>query len=133
MRRLIGLTLCCLLSSVSFSKTIDSVLKEEGFKLIMTENGKDIYYRPKEVQKDNGVVYYSTTTFFTGGENKYGLRSYYEAIGCKEKQIIHLGVHNVPYIGKSSYKDLTRHGIKNSDVKNINSELDQIMYKKLCK
>lgn len=119
------------ISNSTVAQTPENILKGEGFVLITKESGKDIYYRPKEVKRYDGIVYYSTTTFFTNGSNKYSLESKYVALACKEQKIIWLGIHKVPYIGKSSYKDLTKNGIKDKDIKPLTS-LDRKMYSKLC-
>lgn len=120
-----------LVSTLAVAKTPQEILKEEGFVLVSKESSKDVYYRPKEVKKHDGIVYYSTTKFFTNGSNKYSLESNYVALACKEQKIIWLGIHKVPYIGKSSYKDLTKNGIKGKDIKPLTS-LDRKMYSKLC-
>lgn len=130
MKRLVIL-LSILFTTTVHAQTVQQILKSEGFVLVTKENGKEIYYRPKEVKKHDGIVYYSTTTFFTNGSNKYSLESKYVALTCKEQKIIWLGIHKVPYIGKSSYKDLTKNGIKDKDIKLLTS-LDRKMYSKLC-
>lgn len=113
-------------------QTPQQIMSSEGFVLVTKDAGRDIYYRPKEVKSGDGFVYYSTTTFFKSGSNKYGLRSEYMSIACKEKKAIKLGLHVVPYIGKSSYTDYTKKGIKESDFKSLTA-LDKIMSNKLCK
>lgn len=118
-------------STIAVAKTPQEILREEGFVLVSKESGKEVYYRPKEVKRNDGIVYYSTTIFYTAGSSKYGLKSNYDAITCKEKKVVRLGIHNVPYIGKSSYKDLTKNGIKGKDIKPLTS-LDRKMYSKLC-
>ena len=120
-----------LVSTIVVAKTPQEILRDEGFVLVSKESGKEVYYRPKEVKKHDGIVYYSTTTFFTNVSNKYSLESKYVALACKEQKIIWLGIHKVPYIGKSSYKDLTKNGIKDKDIKPLTS-LDRKMYSKLC-
>ena len=120
-----------LVSTIAVAKTPQEILREEGFVLVSKESGKEVYYRPNEVKKHDGIVYYSTTIFFTNGSNKYSLESKYVALACKEQKIIWLGIHKVPYIGKSSYKDLTKNGIKDKDIKPLTS-LDRKMYSKLC-
>ena len=120
-----------LVSTIAVAKTPQEILRDEGFVLVSKESGKEVYYRPKEVKKHDGIVYYSTTTFFTNVSNKYSLESKYVALACKEQKIIWLGIHKVPYIGKSSYKDLTKNGIKDKDIKPLTS-LDRKMYSKLC-
>lgn len=120
-----------LLSGKAFSKTPQQILKEEGYSLLSKINGKEVYYRPKEVKRANGFVYYSTTTFYTSGVKKYSLESNYKAIACKEKKVVHLGIHKVPYVGKSSYTDLTTKGIKSSDIKSITG-IDQQVKAKVC-
>lgn len=130
MKRLVIL-LSILFTTTVHAQTPQQILRSEGFVLVTKENGKEIYYRPKEVKKHDGIVYYSTTTFFTNGSNKYSLESNYVALACKEQKIIWLGIHKVPYIGKSSYKDLTKNGIKDKDIKPLTS-LDRKMYSKLC-
>lgn len=120
-----------LVSTIAVAKTPQEILRKEGFVLVSKESGKEVYYRPKEVKKHDGIVYYSTTIFFTNGSNKYSLESKYVALSCKEQKIIWLGIHKVPYIGKSSYKDLTKNGIKDKDIKPLTS-LDRKMYSKLC-
>ena len=120
-----------LVSTITIAKTPQQILKEEGFVFVTKEANKEIYYRPKEVKHYDGFAYYSTTKFFTNGSNKYSLESNYVALACKEQKIIWLGIHKVPYIGKSSYKDLTKNGIKDKDIKPLTS-LDRKMYSKLC-
>lgn len=122
-----------LVSTIVVAKTPQEILREEGFVLVSKESGKDIYYRPKEVKKHDGIVYYSTTIFYTAGSNKYGLKSNYDAIACKEKKVIRLGIHNVPYIGKSSYTDLTKKGIKETNIQPYQSNTDRVMASKLCR
>ena len=110
------------------------ILKSSGFVLVVRENGKEIYYRPKEVQRFNGIVYYSTTIFFTkpvNGMTKYSMRSDYMALACKERKVLKTGIHTVPYIGSSSYQDLLKQGVKDSSFKTLNS-LDKTMYSKVC-
>lgn len=121
-----------LLSTNVIAKTPQQILKEDGFVFVTKEADKEIYYRPKEVKKYDGIVYYSTTILKTSGANKYGLRSDYMALGCKEKLVLKTGIHNVPYIGKSSYTDLTKKGVKGTDFKPL-SALDKRMHAKLCK
>lgn len=126
------LILTMLIAMQVYSKTPQEILRQEGFSLVTKESGKEVYYRPKEVKKFDGIVYYSNTTFFTNGSEKYSLRSDYMALACKERRILKVGVHTVPYIGRSSYKDLTKKGIKDSDFKQLTT-LDKRMYAKLCK
>ena len=121
-----------LVSTIAVAKTPQQILKEEGFVFVTKEANKEIYYRPKEVKHYDGFAYYSTTKFFTNGSNKYSLESNYVALACKEQKIIWLGIHKVPYFGKSSYTDLTKKGIKATDVKPL-SKLDTIMYRKVCR
>lgn len=125
------LLLLLLTGQASSAKTPQQVLKEEGYHLLSKINGKEVYYRPKEVKRANGFVYYSTTTFYTNGAKKYALESNYKALACKEKKVIHLSVHKVPYVGKSSYTDLTKKGIKSSDIKSITG-IDQQVKAKVC-
>lgn len=120
-----------LVSTIVGAKTPQEILRDEGFVLVSKESGKEVYYRPKEVKRNDGIVYYSTTKFFTNGSNKYSLESNYVALACKEQKIIWLGIHKVPYIGKSSYKNLTNNGIKEKDIKPLTS-LDRKMHSKLC-
>ena len=122
-----------LVSTITIAKTPQQILKEEGFVFVTKEANKEIYYRPKEVKKHDGIVYYSTTIFYTAGSNKYGLKSNYDAIACKEKKVVHLGIHNVPYIGKSSYTDLTKKGIKETNIQPYQSNTDRVMASKLCR
>ena len=122
-----------LVSTIAVAKTPQEILREEGFVLASKESGKEVYYRPKEVKKHDGIVYYSTTIFYTAGSNKYGLKSNYDAIACKEKKVIRLGIHNVPYIGKSSYPDLTKKGIKETNIQPYQSNTDRVMASKLCR
>lgn len=122
-----------LVSTIAVAKTPQEILREEGFVLVSKESGKEGYYRPKEVKKHDGIVYYSTTIFYTAGSNKYGLKSNYDAIACKEKKVIRLGIHNVPYIGKSSYTDLTKKGIKETNIQPYQSNTDRVMASKLCR
>ena len=120
-----------LVSTIAVAKTPQEILRDEGFVLVSKESGKEIYYRPKEVKHYDGFAYYSTTKFFTNGKQRYSLESDYVALECNEKKIIKLGIHKVPYFGKSSYTDLTKKGIKATDVKPL-SKLDTIMYRKVC-
>ena len=122
-----------LVSTIAVAKTPQEILREEGFVLVSKESGKEVYYRPKEVKKHDGIVYYSTTIFYTAGSNKYGLKSNYDAIACKEKKVIRLGVHNVPYIGKASYTDFTKKGIKETSIKPYQTNTDRVMASKLCR
>ena len=122
-----------LVSTIAVAKTPQEILREEGFVLVSKESGKEVYYRPKEVKRNDGIVYYSTTIFYTAGSNKYGLKSNYDAIACKEKKVVRLGIHSVPYIGKSSYTDLTKKGIKETDIKPYQSNTDRVMASKLCR
>ena len=122
-----------LVSTISVAKTPQEILREEGFVLVSKESSKDVYYRPKEVKKHDGIVYYSTTIFYTADSNKYGLKSNYDAIACKEKKVVRLGIHNVPYIGKSSYTDLTKKGIKETNIQPYQSNTDRVMASKLCR
>ena len=122
-----------LVSTLAVAKTPQEILKEEGFVLFSKESSKDVYYRPKEVKKHDGIVYYSTTIFYTAGSNKYGLKSNYDAIACKEKKVVRLGIHNVPYIGKSSYTDLTKKGIKETNIQPYQSNTDRVMASNLCR
>lgn len=130
MKRLV-IILSILFTTNVEAQTPQQILRSEGFVLVTKENDKEIYYRPNEVKKHDGIVYYSTTKFFTNGSNKYSLESNYVALACKEQKIIWLGIHKVPYIGKSSYKDLTKNGIKDKDIKPLTS-LDRKMHSKLC-
>ena len=82
-----------LVSTIAVAKTPQEILREEGFVLASKESGKEVYYRPKEVKKHDGIVYYSTTIFYTAGSNKYGLKSNYDAIACKEKKVIRLSIN----------------------------------------
>ena len=122
----------CLVSTITIAKTPQQILKEEGFVFVTKEANKEIYYRPKEVKHYDGFAYYSTTQFFINSKQKYSLESDYVALDCNEKMIIKLGIHKVPYFGKSSYTDLTKKGIKATDVKPL-SKLDTIMYRKVCR
>lgn len=131
MKRLIILLSILFVTSVQ-AETPQQILKSEGFVLVTKEADKEIYYRPKEVKHYDGFAYYSTTKFFINGKQKYSLESDYVALECNEKKIIKLGIHKVPYFGKSSYTDLTKKGIKATDVKPL-SKLDTIMYRKVCR
>ena len=44
-----------------------------------------------------------------------------------------LGIHNVPYIGKSNYTDLTKKGIKETNIQPYQSNTDRVMASKLCR
>lgn len=102
------LSLSLLLSTITVAKTPQDVLREEGYVLVSKESGKEVYYRPKEVKK-------------------------HDAIACKEKKVIRLGVHNVPYIGKASYTDFTKKGIKETSIKPYQTNTDRVMASKLCR
>ena len=130
--QIVLIALLVLFTTATFAQSPESILRGEGFSLITHEDSKDIYYRPREVKRKDGLVYYSTTVFFRNGTNKYSLESKYVALACKEKKIVLLGIHKVPYIGKSSYKDFTTKGIKSTDIKPL-SPLDKRMHLKLCK
>lgn len=126
------LLLLLLIASNVIAQTPQQIMKSSGFVFVVKESNKEIYYRPNEVKKHDGIVYYSTTIFLTSGSGKYSLRSDYMALACKERRILKVGIHNVPYIGKSSYQDLTKRGIKDSDFKQL-TVLDKRMHAKLCK
>lgn len=126
------LVLLALLSTHIFAETPQQILKSAGFVFVTKEANKEVYYRPKEVKRHDGIVYYSTTIFFVNGSNKYSLRSDYMALACKEKRVLKIGVHDVPYVGKASFKNFTTKGIKDSDFKQLTT-LDKRMHAKLCK
>lgn len=124
-----------IMSSAFAEQTPQTILKSEGFVLVTKQNGKEIYYRPKEVSRSDGIAYYSTTIFYTkniNGQLKYSLKSEYKALGCKEKRVFVTGVHTVPYIGKASFKNNVTKSLKDSNFKSLNT-LDSIMYSKVCK
>lgn len=116
-------------------QTPQAILKSEGFVLVTKQNGKEIYYRPKEVRRIDGIAYFSNTIFYTSntnGQTKYSLKSEYKALGCKEKRIFVTGIHTVPYIGKASFKNKVTKSLKDSDFKSLNT-LDNLMHSKVCK
>lgn len=132
------LILCLFLAVVSSTfaapQTPQSVLKSEGYKFVMKDSTGEIYYRPREVKKDDGIVWYSTTrllTKTTSTGRKHSLVSDYTVMGCKEHKAALLGVHTVPYIGKASYKDLSKK-LTEKSFRNFTT-LDTKMFKLLCK
>lgn len=131
MRYLIILVLLAV-AQHSFSATPEQILKNNGFKLVTQEKNRNTYYRPREVVKDGPIVFYSTTTFYTNGNQKYSLRSEYKVMACKEKVVLLRGIHDVPFIGMPKVTDLTKKKIKDSDFKPL-SALDKKMHSRLCK
>lgn len=122
-------------SSAFAVQTPQAILKSEGFVLVTKQDGKEIYYRPKEVLRSDGIAYYSNTIFYTkniDGQTKYSLKSEYKALGCKEKRVFVTGVHTVPYIGKPKFKNNVTKSLKDSDFKSLD-RLDTIMHSKVCK
>lgn len=132
MKRLFLLSFLLVSIFANAKPTPEDILKQEGFVLLQKDANKNVYYRPKEVKKSDGIVWYSTTTFFKSSSNRYGLRSEYNALGCNEKQIVKIGLHNVPYIGKPTYVDYTTKKQK-LEVRSItSSNIDQKIYRTLC-
>lgn len=128
---LIGFAL--LVMKCASAATPDQILQQNGYTFLTTDRNKKIYYRTREVKRrPGGVVWYSTTEVMTNN-GKHGLKSYYTAMLCKEERVVTMGIHTVPFVGKATYKDFTKDGIKESDLKVIKSVTDKAAQKKFCK
>lgn len=118
----------------SNSKTPKDILVEDGFKFLMNKGSTEIYYRPKDIKRNSdNSVYYSYTVLSKYNSIRYSLNTSYNIMFCKEEKNLLMGIHTVPFIGKVIYKDLTKDGIKATDIKNIQSDIEKRLFKLLCK